>query len=84
MANAIPPPPAASTIIGTAIVANADPSPGFCRILGRRTVETIKDGRATPPFPRFGDRIRIEMRDHSRRSVFGAIEQEVVRCEGPG
>ncbi len=77
MANAIPPPPAAGTIIGSGTVANADPSPGFCCILERRAVETIEDDRATTPFLRFGDRIRIEMRDPTG-------EQEVVRYEGPG
>ncbi len=71
----------AGTIIGSGTVANADPSPGFCCILERRAVETIEDGRAATPFLRFGDGIRIEMLDGSGCSVFGAIEQEVVRYE---
>ena len=29
-------------------------------------------------FLRFGDTVRIEMRDEKRHSIFGAIEQEVV------
>jgi fumarylacetoacetate (FAA) hydrolase len=31
------------------------------------------------PFFKFGDRIRIEMKDAHGRSIFGAIDQEVVR-----
>ena len=34
-----------------------------------------------PPFLHFGDTVRIEMKDESGRSIFGAIEQEVVRHE---
>jgi fumarylacetoacetate (FAA) hydrolase len=29
-------------------------------------------------FLRFGDRVRIEMRDEAGRSIFGAIDQRVV------
>jgi fumarylacetoacetate (FAA) hydrolase len=33
------------------------------------------------PFMKFGDRVRIEMFDSHGRSIFGAIDQEVVRHE---
>ena len=52
------------------------------RHYARRAVETAEQGQPTTPFLSFGDRVRIEMRDRSRRSVFGAIEQEVVQYEG--
>jgi fumarylacetoacetate (FAA) hydrolase len=32
------------------------------------------------PFLRFGDRVRIEMLDRDGRSIFGAIDQNVVRA----
>ena len=31
------------------------------------------------PFLTFGDKVRIEMRDAQGASIFGAIEQDVVR-----
>ena len=46
-----------------------------------RTVETIRDGEPKTPFLHFGDTVRIEMKDDTGRSIFGAIEQEVVRHE---
>lgn len=39
-------------------------------------IETIAGEPATP-FMRFGDTVRIEMKDAQGHSVFGAIEQEV-------
>ena len=37
----------------------------------------MESGEAKTPFLRFGDTVRIEMRDASGASVFGAIEQRV-------
>jgi len=45
-------------------------------------VETILAGKATTPFMRFGDRIRIDMQDAAGHSVFGAIDQVVHRQAG--
>ena len=42
-------------------------------------IETIKDGSPKTPFMTPGDTIRIEMADKDGKSIFGAIEQEVVR-----
>ena len=42
-------------------------------------METILEGKPRTPFLRFGDRVRIEMLDAAGRSIFGAIEQEVVQ-----
>jgi fumarylacetoacetate (FAA) hydrolase len=41
-------------------------------------IETIEKGAPETPFLRFGDRVRIEMRDAEGRSIFGAIDQRVV------
>ena len=46
-------------------------------------VETIRSGKPQTPFLKFGDRVRIEMFDADGRSVFGAIDQMVVRYD-PG
>lgn len=44
-----------------------------------RTVETLPQGKPVTPFLKFGDRIRIEMRSEHGHSIFGAIDQDVVR-----
>ncbi|HSE78160.1 MAG TPA: fumarylacetoacetate hydrolase family protein [Alphaproteobacteria bacterium] len=69
----------AGTIIGSGTVSNRDPACGSSCIAERRTIETIEAGRPTTPFMKFGDRIRIEMKDAAGRSIFGAIDQKVVR-----
>ncbi len=81
----------AGTIIGSGTVSNtdADGSPGrpvgeggsgYSCIAELRTVETIRSGKATTPFMRFGDTVRIEMKDRSGHSVFGAIEQKLEQA----
>lgn len=72
----------AGTIIGSGAVSNADHAIGFGCIVERRAVEATANGKPTTPYLRPGDRVRIEMRDRQGRSLFGAIEQEVVRYEG--
>ena len=80
----------AGSIIGSGTVSNRDPdgSPGrpvaaggrgYSCIAELRMVETIATGAASTPFLRYGDTVRIELRDAAGHSIFGAIEQEVVR-----
>jgi fumarylacetoacetate (FAA) hydrolase len=45
-------------------------------------LETLEHGAPRTPFLRFGDRVRIEMLDASGASIFGAIDQVVVRHGG--
>jgi fumarylacetoacetate (FAA) hydrolase len=70
---------AAGTIIGGGTVSNADPTRGYACIIERRAVEEMSQGAAKTPYLRFGDRVRIEMHDSAGRSIFGAIDQKVVR-----
>jgi fumarylacetoacetate (FAA) hydrolase len=42
-------------------------------------VETLRHGAPRTPFLRFGDTVRIEMRDADGHSLFGAIAQRVER-----
>jgi fumarylacetoacetate (FAA) hydrolase len=83
----------AGTIIGSGTVSNrdADGGPGkpidqgglgYSCIAEVRTVETILEGAAKTPFLRYGDTVRIEMRDAKRHSIFGAIEQTVATPAG--
>ena len=46
-------------------------------------LETIETGKPVTPFLRFGDRVRLEMFDAEGNSIFGTIEQEVVRYTPP-
>ncbi|MGH7556020.1 MAG: fumarylacetoacetate hydrolase family protein [Longimicrobiales bacterium] len=69
----------AGTIIGSGTVANEDRSVGSSCIVERRAIEVIDRGAAQTPFLKFGDRVRIEMLDAQGRSIFGAIDQRVVR-----
>ena len=45
----------------------------------KRLVEQVEQGEAKTPFLKFGDRVRIEMRDAKGASVFGAIDHLVER-----
>ena len=79
----------AGTIIGSGTVSNlgedgspgktiADGGRGYSCLAEQRSVEAIAHGKPKTPFLRHGDRLRIEMRDGRRHSIFGAIEQEVI------
>jgi fumarylacetoacetate (FAA) hydrolase len=72
-------PLAAGTIVGSGTVSNQDRAVGSSCLAEVRTIETIEHGKATTGFLKFGDRVRIEMLDDRGRSIFGAIDQEVVR-----
>jgi len=80
----------AGTILGAGTVSNRDPDGGpgkpiaagglgYSCIAELRTVETLQQGKPVTPFLKFGDRVRIEMHDEHGRSIFGAIDQDVVK-----
>jgi len=69
----------AGTIVGSGTVSNQDRSRGASCLAETRMLETIATGKPVTPFLRFGDRVRIEMCDAQGVSIFGAIEQRVVR-----
>ena len=71
---------AAGTIVGSGTVSNRDPSAGSSCLAEVRAIEMIERGAAKTPFLRFGDRVRIEMLDEDGGSIFGAIDQTVVRA----
>jgi fumarylacetoacetate (FAA) hydrolase len=70
---------AAGTIIGSGTVSNRDHSVGSACIAEKRMLEQIEHGAPVTPFLKFGDRVRIEMRDETGHSIFGAIDQHVRR-----
>ena len=69
----------AGSIVGSGTISNLDRSRGSACIAEKRTLETLERGKASTPFLRFGDRVRIEMLDAEGKSIFGAIDQEVQR-----
>jgi len=71
-------PLSAGTIVGSGTIANEDTSKGASCLAEQRTVETLRDGKPTTPFLKFGDRVRIDVSDREGRSVFGSIEQTVM------
>jgi fumarylacetoacetate (FAA) hydrolase len=72
---------AAGTLVGTGTISNHDRAAGYACLMEARLVEQVEQGAAKTPFLRFGDTVRIDMRDGEGRSVFGAIEQRVERYE---
>jgi fumarylacetoacetate (FAA) hydrolase len=87
---------AAGSIVGSGTISNrenggpgrpvAEGGIGYACIAEQRSVETILHGAPATAFLKFGDRVRIEMRDKAGASIFGAIDQQVVRpvLRGPG
>ncbi len=69
----------AGTIVGSGTIANQDTAVGASCLAEKRMLEIIADGKASTPFMRFGDTIRIEMLDEDDRNIFGSIEQEIRR-----
>lgn len=69
------------SIIGGGTVSNKDPSVGSSCITERRALEIAKHGEAQTEFMTFGDRVRIEMLDAGKKSIFGAIDQKIVRLK---
>lgn len=68
----------AGTIIGSGTISNADPESGVSCLAEIRMIEKIETGETKTPFMKYGDRIRIEMLDTQGKTIFGAIEQEIV------
>lgn len=80
----------AGTIIGSGTVSNKQGTEhgtsieeggvGYSCLAEVRMIETIRDGKPETPFMTFGDRIRMEMLNSEGQSLFGAIDQEVVKA----
>lgn len=83
-------PLSAGSIVGSGTVSNKDKGGGpgrpvsdgglgYSCIAEIRMIETINTGAPKTSFMRFGDTVRIEMKDRKGHSIFGAIEQEVKK-----
>ena len=68
----------AGTIIGSGTISNDDyKNVGSSCLQELRMIETIEQGEPKTPFMDVGDRIRVEMFDENKQSIFGAIDQVV-------
>ena len=71
----------AGTMIGSGTVSNENyREVGSSCIAERRGIEMLDQGEAKTGFMRFGDRMRMEASLPETGSVFGAIDQKVVRA----
>ena len=70
----------AGAIIGSGTISNYDRSKGSSCIAEKRMLETLEDGKPDTPFMSFGDTVRIEMLDSDDNSIFGAIDQKVIKA----
>ena len=69
----------AGAIVGSGTVSNYDRSRGSSCLAEKRTLEQLEHGAPRTPFLQFGDRVSIEMLDADGRSIFGALDNQVVR-----
>ena len=70
---------AAGTIIGAGAVSNLDPETGHACLAEKRADEELSAGKASTPWLRFGDRVRIDMLDAAGKTLFGSIDNPVVQ-----
>ena len=71
----------AGTRVGSGTISNYDRSKGSSCLAEKRMLEIIESGKPSTPFMKFGDRVRIEMFDKNGQSIFGAIDQQVVKYD---
>ncbi|MCW8092878.1 fumarylacetoacetate hydrolase family protein [Alteromonas sp. ASW11-130] len=79
----------AGAIIGSGTVSNkqgtehgsaiSEGGVGYSCIAEVRMIETIRDGKPSTEFMRFGDTIHMEMRDAGGNSIFGEISQTIKK-----
>lgn len=70
----------AGTVVGSGTVSNENfREIGSSCIAERRGIEVVDQGAAQTPYMSFGDRVRMEVFDAAGQSVFGAIDQRVVK-----
>ncbi len=81
----------AGSVIGSGTVSNpgvesqgqTDWPKGYSCIAEKRAIETIQDGQPKTAYMKFGDTIRIEMKDQDGHALFGAIDQKIAPMLAP-
>ncbi len=74
----------AGAIVGSGTISNVDRARGSACLAEIRTIETIEHGEPKTPFMKFGDSVTIDMLNADGNSIFGSIEQKVVKYAPPG
>lgn len=69
----------AGTLVGSGTISNEDRSRGSSCLAEKRMIEKIDTGEFTTPFMNYGDTVAIEMFNPQGDSLFGRIEQTVVK-----
>ena len=69
----------AGTILGSGTVSNEDRGRGSSCLVEVRMIEKISTGAMTTPFLKSGDTVTIEMLNAQGQSLFGKIDQDVVK-----
>jgi fumarylacetoacetate (FAA) hydrolase len=82
-------PVTAGTIVGSGTISNkleggpgkpiSEGGVGYSCIAEIRMIETIYEGKPKTSFMKWGDTVRIRMKDRDGKDIFGAIEQTVVK-----
>ena len=67
------------TVVGSGTVSNKGSKDGSCCLAEIRCLETIRDGKPKTEFMKFGDRVEIDMFDKDGKTIFGRINQKVVK-----
>ena len=70
----------AGAIIGSGTVSNYDRSRGSSCLAEKRTLEQMESGSPRTLFLQFGDRVAIEMLNARGQSIFGALDNRVVKA----
>ncbi|WP_298632589.1 fumarylacetoacetate hydrolase family protein [uncultured Umboniibacter sp.] len=71
------------TVIGSGTVSNKGSLLGSCCLAEVRCLETIADGKPSTPFLSFGDSVQIDMLNAEGESIFGQIDQRMVKHTPP-
>jgi fumarylacetoacetate (FAA) hydrolase len=77
-------PVGAGSIIGSGTVSNENTHVGSSCLAEKRMIEQINEGSARTSFMKLGDRVMMEMTSSDGQSIFGQINQVVVRAEPAG
>jgi fumarylacetoacetate (FAA) hydrolase len=73
----------AGSVLGSGTISNHGHKTGHACIAEMRALETMREGKPVMPYLKFGDRVKIEMFDAGGQSIFGAIDQQVIRHTEP-
>jgi fumarylacetoacetate (FAA) hydrolase len=70
----------AGAIVGSGTVSNYDRSRGASCLAERRMLEQLESGAPRTPFLKFGDRVTIQMSGADGATIFGTLDNRVVRA----